>query len=147
MTAGFVYAKIASDCAVPCTLLGYMAGTREREAELHQQFAEWHSHREWFRLDGAVREFVDGLPPIPPDADCDEPLKFIRKVVFAMTQLDFARANGIANDKISKMESGDRRLTFDDMLKIRTAAIDRSLDWNDSWFFEVPPAPALRLAA
>jgi hypothetical protein len=33
-------------------------GTRAQEQEMHRTFAEYRSHREWFRFEGGLLEFV-----------------------------------------------------------------------------------------
>lgn len=57
--------KIRSDSSKPCTLLGYVAATREQETELHGLLAPWREHGEWFRREGAVEHLIDLLPPLP----------------------------------------------------------------------------------
>lgn len=71
----------------------------------------------------------------------------IRRDVFRMSQGDFARATGLSNDKVCKLESGSRRLTYADMFAIRTAARAGRIAWDDMWFFEPVTESVLRVAA
>ena len=50
------------------TLLGFIEATRSQEAEVHHLLARWRVTGEWFRLEGAVKDFVEMLPkpPSPP---------------------------------------------------------------------------------
>jgi len=43
-------------------LIGYAAGTKDHEAELHCLLADWKERGEWFRHDGPVRSFTNMLP-------------------------------------------------------------------------------------
>lgn len=66
------------------------------------------------------------------------PIRHIRTRVFRMTQITFASAIGIGQPALSRIEQDLRRLDYPKMQRIRTAAKRRRLEWNDSWFFEVP---------
>ena len=43
----------------PLALLGAIPGTRATERRLHRRFAKYRVSREWFRLEGALRAFVE----------------------------------------------------------------------------------------
>lgn len=49
-------------------LVGYAAGTREHEAELHTLLAPWRIRGEWFRREGHVLTFLSLLPRRLPRA-------------------------------------------------------------------------------
>lgn len=136
-------AKIASDCACECTLLGFAPGDKEREQELHSRFSAFHSHREWFRNDGIVAEFVAVLPQPIARVLCwseADPIVHIRKRLFQMSQIAFAEMLDLDNTAISRVESGRRELKLSEMARIRKAARARGLPWSDQWFFEAMPA-------
>jgi hypothetical protein len=42
-------------------IMATLPGGRHRERELHREFSAYHSHGEWFRLEGALREFIADL--------------------------------------------------------------------------------------
>lgn len=61
---------IHSHSPVPCRLIATWSGTQEEEARLHHAFAAYRSHCEWFRIEGAVADFVSfvrrtGVETIP----------------------------------------------------------------------------------
>lgn len=67
------------------------------------------------------------------------PLHFIRTCVFKVAgQEEFGRIVGMNQASISLIEAGKRRLRYDVMCRIRRAAKKRRLEWDDSFFFEVP---------
>lgn len=67
-----------------------------------------------------------------------KPIEFIRKTVFRLSQKDFAAIAKVAQATVSRWESGEFEPTRTEMSNIRLAASERSIPWNDSWFFEVP---------
>jgi len=69
------------------------------------------------------------------------PIRYIRKKVFQETQAGFAALAGVSQAAVSRWESGIAP-TADDLQRIRAAAVERGIDWNDTWFFEVPGAAA-----
>lgn len=64
---------------------------------------------------------------------------YIRKHVFGATQSQFAGIAGVVQSQVSRWENGKRRPTIREMDRIRAAAIERKLSWNDRWFFETDP--------
>lgn len=66
-------------------------------------------------------------------------LKHIRKNVFSVTQAEFASLAGVTQATVSRWESGIAP-SLDEMQAIRLAARDRSIDWDDAWFFDMPPS-------
>lgn len=44
----------------------------------------------------------------------------------------------VSQGTVSKWENGEANPNRDEMSRIRDAAIDRGLPWQDSWFFEAP---------
>lgn len=72
------------------------------------------------------------------------PVKFIRKYVFAMTQQAFSAECGVSQSRISDWESQGRIPTdHQDLIRLKGKAIcaERGEEWSDTWFFEVPPEP------
>lgn len=45
----------------PVKLLAAIHGGRREEKELHRRFAQFHVGGEWFRFDGELREYIEGL--------------------------------------------------------------------------------------
>jgi DNA-binding transcriptional regulator YiaG len=64
------------------------------------------------------------------------PMKFIRKEVFGVSQAVMAGIAGVAQTTVSRWESGEMEPNRMEMDRIREAARDRSIPWNDKWFFE-----------
>lgn len=64
-------------------------------------------------------------------------LHYIRKHVFQVTQTEFAAIAGVGQASVSRWESGVAP-SLDEMQAIRQAAATRGLQWDDSWFFDVP---------
>lgn len=78
-------------------------------------------------------------------------VKFIRTKIFKLEQLPFAVIAGVSQPTVSRWEAPDIKTSEpsrDDMDRIRSKAIERGLEWNDSWFFQVfPDEPAESEAA
>lgn len=53
-------ANIETATPFPVTLLRQQPGSLDDEAAFHAQFAEYRIKREWFRFEGALKEFLDG---------------------------------------------------------------------------------------
>ncbi|NTS30698.1 helix-turn-helix transcriptional regulator [Phyllobacterium sp. BT25] len=68
-------------------------------------------------------------------------LKHIRKHIFKVTQAQFASLAGVGQPSVSRWENGIAP-SLDEMQAIRRAAAERGIDWDDSWFFEVPEVAA-----
>lgn len=68
-------------------------------------------------------------------------LKHIRTVKFAVTQAEFSAIAGVTQATVSRWENGVPP-SLDEMRAIRSAAIERELDWDDSIFFEEPAQAA-----
>lgn len=64
-------------------------------------------------------------------------LKYIRTNIFHVSQAEFAALAGVAQATVSRWENG-LSPSLDEMRKIRDAAKERGIDWDDRWFFEVP---------
>lgn len=50
---------ICANSPIKCRLIISIAGIREDEQKIHAQFLEHRAWSEWFRKEGAVRQFVD----------------------------------------------------------------------------------------
>jgi transcriptional regulator with XRE-family HTH domain len=67
------------------------------------------------------------------------PAQYIRETVFGLkSQREFAQLLGYEQATISRFENGSRRLNVEAQLRIRAAAKKQRLQWDDSWFFDVP---------
>jgi len=63
----------------------------------------------------------------------------IRKQIFRMSQTAFALAVGVNQSTVSRWERGDLEPSRNEMAAIRKLAFDQGLEWDDRWFFEIPP--------
>lgn len=66
------------------------------------------------------------------------PILNIRKRVLGMSQAELAVIAGVSQGTVSKWETGELAPDRDQLARIRQEIIDRGIDWDDSWFFEVP---------
>lgn len=64
-------------------------------------------------------------------------LKHIRTNIFKVTQAEFASLAGVTQASVSRWEKGVAP-SLDEMRRIRGAAEDRKIEWDDSFFFVVP---------
>ena len=69
------------------------------------------------------------------------PIEHIRRAVFHVSQSEFAEISGTTQSSVSRWEQGLQEPSHSEMDRIRTAAADRGIRWDDRWFFE-PPKPA-----
>lgn len=65
-----------------------------------------------------------------------QPLLFIRKTVFGLTQQEMAEVAGARQATISRWERGELEPDRDQMGRIRDEAARRGIEWKDEWFFE-----------
>jgi transcriptional regulator with XRE-family HTH domain len=77
---------------------------------------------------------VNRLPDGVGKEESGKALKRIRKQLFRLTQTEFAEIAGVAQCSVSRWESGTPP-SLGELRKIRHAATERGLDWNDSLFF------------
>jgi transcriptional regulator with XRE-family HTH domain len=66
-------------------------------------------------------------------------VKHIRTRVFKLKQAPFAEVAGVSQATVSRWESpkfSGSEPTRDEMNRIRCAAFERGLEWNDGWFFQ-----------
>jgi len=66
------------------------------------------------------------------------PMLHIRKNVFAVTQAEMAQIARASQPAYSRWENGETTPTLNQMDHIRSEALRRGLNWDDSWFFEAP---------
>jgi|GEM_PF-1217281 len=66
------------------------------------------------------------------------PLECIRTDIFKLKQAEFAVIAGTSQTLVSRWENGVTEPTREHMENIRKAAIERGIQWDDSWFFRVP---------
>jgi transcriptional regulator with XRE-family HTH domain len=109
--------KIQSDCPGSVCLLGVEEGGREREAELHGQFAALRCRGEWFRPGPRLREHVAAL------GEAIRPLGYRRTAAFWNGHIasDVAKAVGVAKSTLSTIQSGKRRASPELALRIQRA--------------------------
>lgn len=71
-------------------------------------------------------------------------IRFIRKHIFRTTQQDFAKIAGVTQAAISNWEKESAPMpSLKEIRAIRSAALSRGLDWNDSFLFQpdIPDEP------
>jgi transcriptional regulator with XRE-family HTH domain len=67
------------------------------------------------------------------------PIEHIRRNVFRLKQGPFAEIAGTTQPSVSRWERGEQNPDAAEMARIRDAAREQGLEWDDSLFFEVPP--------
>lgn len=65
-------------------------------------------------------------------------LRHIRKSVLGLSQAELATIASVSQGTVSKWEAGELDPNLDEMARIRDEARRRGLEWDDSWFFEIP---------
>lgn len=76
------------------------------------------------------------------DAYMTLPIAHIRSGVFGLSQAEFAKLAGVTQPTVSRWERGEFEPNRDELERIRTAARTLKIDWDDSWFFELPTTEA-----
>lgn len=69
-------------------------------------------------------------------------VEHIRTRIFKMKQAPFAAVVGVSQPTISRWEAPDfigSEPNREEMSRIRDAALERGLKWDDSWFFQTFP--------
>lgn len=66
------------------------------------------------------------------------PIEHIRRNVFQLTQAPFAEIAGTTQASVSRWENGELSPDQREMARIRDAARERGIEWDDSLFFELP---------
>lgn len=69
-------------------------------------------------------------------------VEHIRKRIFKLKQAPFAAVAGVSQPTVSRWEQDNlpgSQPTRAEMDRIRSAALDQGLDWDDSWFFQTFP--------
>lgn len=65
------------------------------------------------------------------------PVKYIRTEVFGVSQSELARLLGRHHSRVNRWERAGYFPTHVQM-RVRKLAMQRGIDWQDSWFFEIP---------
>lgn len=66
------------------------------------------------------------------------PILHVRKVKLEMSQAEFGAVAGVSQGTVSKWEAGEGSPSRDELSRIRAAAIEKGIAWEDRWFFETP---------
>lgn len=74
-------------------------------------------------------------------------LTHIRKAVFQLSQVDFAKAIGRAQSTVSRWENDELAPDLKDMQAIQKAAAERGIECPESLFFAAPQSPTSDEAA
>lgn len=73
-------------------------------------------------------------------------VKYIRTKVFKLEQAPFAVIAGVSQPTVSRWEQAEIKNSEpnrEEMRLIRSEAVKRGLEWNDSWFYQTfPDEPA-----
>ncbi|HSV24343.1 MAG TPA: helix-turn-helix domain-containing protein [Xanthobacteraceae bacterium] len=75
-----------------------------------------------------------------------KPIERIRKTIFDLNQEEFGKLAGTTQASVSRWETGQQEPSISEMERIRAAAVERGLPWDDRWFFE-PVPPEVRVVA
>jgi transcriptional regulator with XRE-family HTH domain len=67
-----------------------------------------------------------------------QPMEYIRKNVFQVSQAAFAVVAGVAQPTVWRWEQGISEPHSTELSRIRAAAVCRGLNWDDCWLFETP---------
>lgn len=131
------FSKIQSDAPGDLELLAIEGGDKDREAELHAQFAEFRKRGEWFQYSAAIREHVESLPAIG--------VRNFRKKLGGrlgewlyghnLNIRDFAKDVGCCWSSISNFCRGERIPSYDLMRRIYVAT-NGIVQPND--FYDLP---------
>lgn len=72
-----------------------------------------------------------------------KPIEYIRKRVFGVSQAAFGEIAGTTQASVSRWEAGELHPGLEEMERIRSEALARGNEWDDSLFFATPtPEPA-----
>lgn len=69
-------------------------------------------------------------------------ISYIRRHVFRIKQTELAEIAGVPQSVICRWERDRLQPRLPALRRIRSAAIERGLDWDDRWFFEAPEKAA-----
>ena len=69
-----------------------------------------------------------------------QPLTYIRKQVFGLSQAAFAAQLGVHQSTVSRWETGGLEPSREEMASMRELALARRLAWKDEWFFKQAPS-------
>lgn len=70
------------------------------------------------------------------------PILHVRKSVLGLSQAELGAIAGVSQGTVSKWEAGEGSPSRDELARIRSAAIEKGIAWEDRWFFEAPSAEA-----
>lgn len=71
-------------------------------------------------------------------ADMNAPLRTIRKNILNLSQVEMAELTATTQATVSRWETGELEPDRGQLAMIRAEAAARGIEWNDTWFFEVP---------
>lgn len=66
-------------------------------------------------------------------------IEYIRKHILKVTQAEMAAIAEVTQATVSRWESGEFEPSLGELSRIRAAAKERDLPWDDSLFFEATP--------
>lgn len=127
--------KIKADSPLPVRMMGVVQGGEADEAALHQRFASYRSHGEWFLLKGAVAEWVCTLDDCPKAQALPwepgrvvplsqpfgpHPLRHWREMV-GVTLDDLATEIGTTRQSLSRIETGRQTPSLELAMRIEAA--------------------------
>lgn len=102
-------------------------------------------HQRLRALEGASSKPDGRRPAIVTDVAF--PMYRIRRNVFGGTQTAFAQIAGVTQATVSRWERGELEPSREEMARIRSAAHERGIAWDDRWFFEPAPVAAPQAVA
>jgi hypothetical protein len=97
------FSKIRADSSGDLTLLAVIDGDMEAERALHERFVDFAVRGEWFRHEGALGEYIGGLPQFQTD-------RSTKTMAFwnGMSAEAVSRSLGVSKAHLSKIRSGGR---------------------------------------
>ena len=132
---------IQTGCPWPIKVIGLIEGDAADEKRIHKQLAPYKTKGEWFSPVAEVLRAVEMALTSGKRFEIAlkskmNSLRHIRKTVFGVTQADLASIARVSQGTVSKWERENLKPNLEELERIRSEAVKRGLEWNDSWFFE-----------
>jgi hypothetical protein len=109
------YVKLAGQSPLPVDLIAEIDGYTRVEKRIHDQFAAYHQHGEWFRFEGALRLFIEaivksGAHPCINERELDrgktrDPAPLLARSLPELQDLENEKA--VANEMVAMMPTLD----------------------------------------
>jgi transcriptional regulator with XRE-family HTH domain len=70
-------------------------------------------------------------------------IEFLRRRIFKVNQIEFARIVGVGQATVSRWEDGKGSPTLEQVRSLRFEAANRGIAWDNNWLFFAPPVDAV----